>query len=163
MLYIAIGLAVFAAFTGIVELRRRKRKPPADEAEILPRAFVARRPHSCPSGRPFMPIARTRAMKVGEEKPVDVMMTDSSGRSVMTSLPAEVGVVVCDGVFCGFCGRRLECACGGTPVEATVLESEEERLAILSCCGNPFWLDSGVPDMESLPFAGWNGKGIPRA
>lgn len=146
----AIAVIVLAVIYGkLVEHMRKRGIPiPGEDDEDPPGRFTALRPHVClRAGESWMPVARTRDMKVAEGRPVEVVMTDPSGQQVLTSVPAEQHLVVCDGVFCSACGQRLVCrACGTTPTESVILESGDEESAMLACCRSPFFVESDVPD-----------------
>lgn len=166
---IAIFVLLFI-YKKLTDHMRAKGIPiPGEDEEAPPErgddVFTAARPHLCAHGSAWMPTSRTRAMKIGERKPVVVAMSDPSGSTTLTSVPAELGVVICEGVFCSACSQRLVCRCGATPVRDTVLEDREAERRVLSCCENPFFVESDVPGGISPLAVGrhYGGKGIAEA
>jgi len=150
MTLLIIGIMlVLAATATAIRVSRVIGKAQAAAAAPGGKVFTAFRPHLCPKGGPWMPSARTRAMKIGEGKPLEIMMTDPSGQTTIASVPTERGVVICEGVFCSGCGQRLMCRCGKTPLRETVLEGRDALTEILSCCERPTFGESDAPDSAS--------------
>lgn len=145
-LLIFVLLVVYRKLTE--HMKERGIPIPGEEDEVgdkSPETIVAFRPHRCSKGTAWMPTLRTRSMKVGQGVPITIPVMDPFGMSSMV-IPNEVGVIVCEGVFCSACQHRLACRCGNTPTEETIFKNVRDADRALACCDQPLFGESDIPD-----------------
>lgn len=142
-LLLCAGICCLALFA----LRRSSRR------KTVPTARIVGKPHQCKISRNFMPVARTRSMKVGERGRLPVSVAAPDGPRTF-ELPEEMRVTICEGVFCSACEQRLECTCGRTPTEDIIIDDRVGPASVLACCSDPHFIESDAPDSRAALAVG---------